>query len=83
MSSDNTSIDDSLSVRQDGLLDTVPLYVTTALFLSTIVLATEELEARRDHLDVHESWVSDAYETLRSAEAMRRDRADELIDEYL
>lgn len=43
----------------------------------------EELEARRDHLGAHESWVSDAYETLRSAEAMRRGRADELIDEYL
>lgn len=47
MSSDNTSVDDSLSVRQDGLLDTVPLYVTTGMFLLTIVLATIQVLVRQ------------------------------------
>ncbi|WP_248895780.1 TRAP transporter small permease [Haloplanus halobius] len=36
-----------MSVRQDGLLDTVPLYVTTGMFLLTIVLATVQVLVRQ------------------------------------
>lgn len=47
MSSDDADIDDSLSVRQDNLLDIVPLYIATGIFLLTIVLATIQVILRQ------------------------------------